>query len=87
MNRIEVLKRLPHWAGKMTITNPLRIDFKLFVRPLDQGELQNTDRQDNPKQNNWSLLAKELISADDGNALRLGSDNKLYLNPLTKQDW
>lgn len=28
-----------------------------------------------------------LISTDENNGLTLGSDNKLHINPLTKQDW
>lgn len=30
---------------------------------------------------------QSLISTDTGNALNLGADQKLYVNPLTKQDW
>lgn len=34
-----------------------------------------------------SFVPKGLISDDTGNALMLGDDDKLYINPLTKQDW
>lgn len=33
------------------------------------------------------FVPQGLISADDGNALKIGTDHKLYINPLTKQDW
>ncbi|MDO4897055.1 MAG: hypothetical protein Q3971_06805 [Moraxella sp.] len=33
------------------------------------------------------FVPQGLISTDDNNALTTGTDDKLYLNPLTKQDW
>lgn len=33
------------------------------------------------------FVPQGLISTDNGNALTLGTDHKLYINPLTKQDW
>lgn len=34
-----------------------------------------------------SYVVQNLISKDNANALRLGTDDKLYVNPLTKTDW
>lgn len=33
------------------------------------------------------FVPQELISTDPSNTLTLGQDNKLYINPLTKEDW
>ncbi len=34
-----------------------------------------------------NFVPKSLVSADANNALKLGTDQKLYINPLNKIDW